>query len=151
MKPFNLIEAKQGKPICTKKGNPARIICADLKNTIYTVVAAVYDFNTKNEDVVTYTSEGKFDKGLKCAFDLYMVEDEKPKCPFKPFDKVLVRDNDNDNWLPDFFRNQDGIGGRFTVMCGFYYNQCIPYNEETEHLIDTTDEAPEKYIIWQHV
>ena len=34
-----------------------------------------------------------------------------------------------------------GIGG--TYRC------CIPYNEETKHLVGTTDEAPEYYRYWE--
>lgn len=31
MKPFNLEEAKAGKPVCTRDGKPVRIICWDAK------------------------------------------------------------------------------------------------------------------------
>lgn len=41
MKPFNLEEAKQGKPVCTRDGRKARIICFDIKGDIYPIVAAV--------------------------------------------------------------------------------------------------------------
>ena len=30
----------------------------------------------------------------------------------------------------------------------FFYNQCIPYNEETQHLVGTNKDCPDKYKIW---
>ena len=29
-------------------------------------------------------------------------------------------------------------------------NVVIPYNDETKHLVGTTDEAPEYYRYWEH-
>lgn len=62
----------------------------------------------------------------------------KPKCEFKPFDKVLVRDYDDGVWKPDiFFNNSDGCN----YMCtgNVVLAQCIPYNDQTAHLLGTTD------------
>lgn len=41
LKPFDLEAAKAGKPVCTRDGRKARIICFDLKNDEYPIVAAV--------------------------------------------------------------------------------------------------------------
>lgn len=57
-KPFNLEEAKAGKPVCTIEGKPARIVCFDVKNDKYSI-AALIDFGEK-EDVYCFTSDGKF-------------------------------------------------------------------------------------------
>lgn len=57
MKPFNLELAKQGKPVCTRDGKPARIICFDKKGNPYPLVALVkYD---KEENTYTYTNDGR--------------------------------------------------------------------------------------------
>ena len=32
---------------------------------------------------------------------------------------------------------------------GNYYQYCIPYDENTKHLVGTTDEAPEYYRYWE--
>lgn len=29
------------------------------------------------------------------------------------------------------------------------YVYCIPYNDDTKHLVNTTDEAPEYYRYWE--
>ena len=62
----------------------------------------------------------------------------KPKVELKPFDKVLVRDSKSDNWRANLF----GYIGKDGYYCCVYANwvYCIPYNEETAHLLGTTDE-----------
>lgn len=68
------------------------------------------------------------------------VEPVKPKCPFKPFDKVLVRDNIEQEWSASMFSYYDPSEGKnFPYMClTGCYHYCIPY-EGNEHLLGTTD------------
>ena len=77
---------------------------------------------------------------------------KKPKFDTKtlrPFDKVLVRDCENDMWKVDFYSHKNA-DGEFTYVCiGSPYTYCIPYNDDTKHLIDTKDEAPEYYRYWE--
>ena len=42
MRPFNIEEAKAGKPVCTPTGKPARIIFYDADDKEYPIVALVY-------------------------------------------------------------------------------------------------------------
>ena len=72
----------------------------------------------------------------------------------KAFDKVLVRDNCESEWQCDLFSyitdDSEGFPYRFPyrcVVCSYRY--CIPYNEETKHLVGTTDDAPEYYRYWE--
>ena len=74
-------------------------------------------------------------------------KDIKPKCTLQPFDKVLVRDNSKEVWFATLFSNF-ATNGRYRICDGCYYDQCIPYNDETEHLIRTTYDAPKKYKTW---
>ena len=67
----------------------------------------------------------------------------------KPFDKVLVRDEDG-VWDCDFFsyiRNRDIHHPYVTIAS--CCDLCIPYNDDTKHLVGTTDEAPEYYRHWE--
>ena len=67
----------------------------------------------------------------------------------KPFDKVLVRIGKNDyKWSCDLFSyiNNDICMYHGVGYCAKY---CIPYNDETKHLLGTTDEAPEYYRYWE--
>lgn len=67
----------------------------------------------------------------------------------QPFDKVLVRDEDNSTWKVDFFSNNRG-SGVFPFRCfSNIYSYCIPYNDDTKHLLGTSNEAPEYYRYWE--
>ena len=66
------------------------------------------------------------------------VVDLKPKCEFKPFDKVLSRRCSEDYWVLNFYSHKTD----YYHICidGSSNLDCIPYNEETAHLLGTTDE-----------
>ena len=70
-KPFNLEEAKQGKPICTREGKPARIICFDRKEKTYPIIALID--KGPFEVVYTYTNEGMYNYEGLSDFDLLMA------------------------------------------------------------------------------
>lgn len=65
------------------------------------------------------------------------IVDLKPNVELKPFDRVLVRDCNNEVWRANLFSNYTSDGS-YGCVCGAY-KQCIPYNEETAKLIGTTD------------
>lgn len=78
----------------------------------------------------------------------YKKEKFDPKT-LKAFDKVLARDGYG-SWMNDFFSYIDVADGVCSYFCIYsYYEQCIPYNEDTKHLLGTTDEAPEYYRYWE--
>ena len=75
-------------------------------------------------------------------------KDIKPKCTLQPFDKVLVRNSNYHCWVCQLFGYKTNYT-KYPFMCmSSDYDQCIPYNDETKHLIGTTDDAPEKYKTW---
>ena len=66
----------------------------------------------------------------------------------KAFDMVLV--NHDDIWKVDFFSHicqYEPIG--WCQCIGDSYYICIPYNDDTKHLVGTCDEAPEYYRYWE--
>ena len=67
-----------------------------------------------------------------------------------PFDKVIVRNGSYDIWRANFFgyRNNKNPLGQFDCF-GFIWSLCIPYNDETKHLVGTTDNCPEYYKWWE--
>ena len=65
----------------------------------------------------------------------------------KPFDKVITR-VEGGIWFCELL-SFIGEGRNIVKGLASYYNYCVPYNEETEHLIGTTDEAPEYYRYWK--
>lgn len=64
---------------------------------------------------------------------------------FKPFDKILVRDNDSQLWNIDFFSCYNNGTGTLFAAGGIPWNQAIPY-EGNEHLAGTYG-APK--LIWE--
>lgn len=61
--------------------------------------------------------------------------DQKQETELKPFDKVLVRDEDDDEWVCDIFSHIDEDNLYYCV--GTRWQQCIHY-EGNEHLLGTT-------------
>lgn len=78
-------------------------------------------------------------KGKRWDAEKKEIVDLKPKVDeLKPFDKVLVRDSESDKWRANLFSYIDKDGYYHCVYANWAY--CIPYNEETAHLLGTTDE-----------
>ena len=68
----------------------------------------------------------------------------------QPFDKVLVRDFLNEDWMADFFERIDKNAGYYNATCvTSHWEQCIPYNEETKHLLGMREDCPEYYKWWE--
>ena len=66
----------------------------------------------------------------------------------KPFDKVLVRNTISEYWECEFFsRHIDDMYPYVGIANSYKF--CIPYNDDTKHLVGTTDEAPEYYRYWE--
>ena len=67
----------------------------------------------------------------------------------KTFDRVLTRHFDDERWEINFYSytNPNWLWP-YTCM-DKSYKYCIPYNDETKHIVGTTDEAPEFYKHWE--
>lgn len=66
------------------------------------------------------------------------VETVKSECPIKPFDKVLVRDDENNIWYANYFSHYREDEDYPYACMDSSYRYCIPY-EGNEHLLGTTD------------
>ena len=67
----------------------------------------------------------------------------------KVLDKVLVKDTHSQLWKIGIFSHYIE-SDTFPYKCvGDDYKLCIPYNDDTKHLVGTTDEAPEYYRYWE--
>ena len=131
----------------------------DLRN--YPIQFKAYD------TIYRVTSGGNHIKGMgECTFfpskdqrdwskfmaPWYKKEKFDPKT-LKPFDRVLAASMVDGRWVCDFFshigksiRDSD----RLYVGTGFgAYDRMIPYNDDTKHLVGTTEEAPEYYRYWE--
>ena len=69
----------------------------------------------------------------------------------QPFDKVLARNDSGGYWYCHFFSHRRDIESEYkyvqTDECAYIY--CIPFNDETKHLVGTNEEAPEFYKYWE--
>lgn len=67
----------------------------------------------------------------------------------QPFDKVLVRLDDDCNWGIEYFERYVPNDDEPFYCLSTQWGQCIPYNEDVKHLIGTKDNPPEYYITWK--
>ena len=75
MKPFNLEAAKAGKPVCTRDGHDARIICFDRKNKhtpIVALITGLYNDSPNEESGLNYNINGKIASPVNNGLDLMM-------------------------------------------------------------------------------
>ena len=83
----------------------------------------------------------------------WLKKDKKPKFDPKtlqPFDKVLARDYLHGKWTCGFFSHIVIFNNTYMYNIGeVIYKMCIPYNDDTKHLVGTTDEVPEYYRYWE--
>ena len=80
----------------------------------------------------------------------YASEEKFNPKTLQPFDKVLVRDYSSCYWNCDFFsRIDDSTSNHKYITVSSAYIFCIPYNDETKHLVGTSEEAPEYYRYWE--
>ena len=67
----------------------------------------------------------------------------------KAFDKVLVKDNESLTWKINMFSHINNKA-EYPYCCLLsFYKYCIPYNDETKHLVGTRYEASEYYRYWE--
>lgn len=69
------------------------------------------------------------------------IVDLPKKCEFKAMDWCLMRDKKETWKLCQFSFFDDGdYEAPYNAVGGNWFDECIPYNEETKHLLGTTDE-----------
>jgi hypothetical protein len=77
-----------------------------------------------------------------------LVEPKFDITTLKPFDKVLVRDNDEQEWSTSFFsRCVKSETNKYSCVNDIRWVQCIPY-EENKHLAGTTNDCDDYYKTW---
>ena len=88
---------------------------------------------------------------LNLSPNCYRIKPEPKKFDpktLKPFDKVLARSY-GFGWRVDFFSNYNDSVAYPYICIGNACQCCIPYNDETKHLLGTSEQAPEYYRYWE--
>lgn len=94
---------------------------------------------TKEEKQQLFDALAK--EGKRWNPDTKLFEDLPKKCEFKPMDWCLMKDSTKYWELCQFAYTRKVHGTTiYSAVGGLIYYKCIPYNEETKHLLGTTDE-----------
>ena len=124
---------------------PILVITEQGCNHKFTIDGRFY-FRYKNSECVLFPSEHQRD------WSKFKVPVEKfDYSTLKPFDKVLVRNGNGDKWVAShysYMSNHPVL--KYKIMkCDACWEQGIPYNDETKHLVGTSDMSDQKYIWWE--
>ena len=146
--------ANPSRKVVTRNGRNVRIVCTDMKYKVYPILALEEIPDDNSEYVYAFTKDGNYEIGDLSIHDLFFAPEKDKEQRFnpktlKPFDKVLGRDYCGGRWKCGLFsHNMDE--SIFPYVCrGNSFIYCIPYNDETKHLLGTKDEAPEYYRYWE--
>ena len=126
-------------PIRVKEGN------IRFKVRIVDFTKEGYYFKGKGECLL-FPSEVKRDWS-KFTAPWYKKDRFNPNT-LKPYDKVLVTDGDS-NWRCNLFSHIETEHPIPYVTHEGHFSYCIPYNDDTKHLVGTNEEAPEYYSYWE--
>lgn len=91
---------------------------------------------TETQQIILFEALAKVGKAWDA--EKKQIVDLKPKCEFKPFQKVLTRDRDTQYWEAELFGFEDGNGLYHCV--GGSWKCCVPY-EGNESLLGTTKDV----------
>lgn len=113
------------------------------KNETFAISGCIYNGNirlaTDSEKQQLFDALAK--EGRRWNPDTKKIEDLPKKCEFKPMDWCLMKDSTT-YWELCQFAYTRKIHGTtiYSAVGGLIYYKCIPYNDQTKHLLGTTDE-----------
>lgn len=140
---------KEGDVVSSKKGDLYLVLNTN-NSTVHLLTLLYKDgnfiayntFSMTSEDLTIATEEerNKFYSALvREGYKYDKWQHKLVKQEFKPFEKVLVRDDTNKKWSIDLFSYYDEENENFPYVCmHIHYRYCIPY-EGNEYLLGTTD------------
>ena len=165
---LNLVEILKDCPEGTKLYSPVYgdvelVNVSQYKGTLYPILIKI-----PSNSADTFTCDRSFDKDGRIFADysgeclLFPSRNQRDWNKFKaskpkfnpntlqPFDKVLVRDINSEKWKIQLFSHIIKDCFPYEYHCiGSCYNFCIPYNDDTKHLVGTANKEPEFYRYWE--
>ena len=120
-----------------------------ITKSIYAATFTKEGFHYADEDgeCILFPSKEQRDWN-KFTAPWYKNEKFDPKT-LKAFDRVLVRNYKTTKWRCEHFSHFDGGNYNPCIASCCSYTFCVPYNEETKHLVGTKAEVPEFYRYWE--
>ena len=117
----------------------------------------------RNFDIAYITKDGRYLSGFNGECTLFPSKDQRDWSKFtapwpkkekfepktlQPFDKVLVKIGSF--WQIELFSHIWKNSIEYQYQCArSRYDICIPYNDDTKHLVGTNKKAPEYYKYWE--
>ena len=134
------------RSIVKKAHYPILLSCK--KGIIWLSKGGLFDIENEGAECILFPSKKQRDWS-KFSAPWYKKDKFDPKT-LKPFDRVLVRHECYHKWRCEFYSYiHDDNGDYPYVAIGGAYKRCIPYNDDTKHLVGTKEEAPEYYRYWE--
>ena len=126
----------------------------------------IFPIEVKRSDgtIATFMNNGRFYFGYSGECTLFPSRDQRDWSKFTapwlkkerfdpktlhPYDRVLVRDENTARWKCAFYSHERGEAIWKYATTDSAYICCIPYNDDTKHLVGTNEEAPEYYKYWE--
>lgn len=111
----------------------------------------IVENNDKYDIDYSVTNTMYYDHGInipKSVLDRdFEICERFPLSTLRPFDRVLVRNvqvnSDQNIWRCAHFSSLETAGRIRTE--NFIWDECVPYNDDTKHLVGTNIDAPEFY------
>lgn len=153
-KELNLVEILKDCPKGTKLWSP---VFGEIK--LIEIIKEDPEYPIRCKGYIRFTAKGRYTlyEDAECVLfpskenrDWSTFKEEKPKWnsdTLQPFAKVVgIRAGGDirkgDIWQGDMYLYRDGT---YAGLGGKEYDKMIPYNDDTKHLLGTSDEAPEYY------
>ena len=147
-------------------GRVARFIGINLDSD-YPIIFSIHNNPRYRYANVAVTKKGAISKLCESECLLFPSKDQrdwskferfwdKPKVEkfdintLQPFDKIIARNRKDRVWTCDMLSYIGNTIGYLPVIAiGDCYRWCIPYNDETKHLVGTREDCPEFYKWWE--
>ena len=131
----------------------------EINSSEYPIVVSTKDYSSAE----SFTKNGKLLQDYNGECILFPSKDQRDWTKFnapwlkkerfdpktlKPFDRVIVY-GENEGWFCSIFSHIGEGEYPYNTASG-NYEWCIPYNDDTKHLVGTMNEAPEYYRYWEN-
>lgn len=115
----------------------------------FNIEECIYYIDPVTEGVqITREGERAYNNLLPHLTELPPLEEKVEEVEFwlKPLKPVVVRDEENDYWSIDIFRGHGDCEAYPFGCMNAAWSTCLPFNKDTEKLVNTQDNPKTKYV-----